>query len=195
MWYGRDRSFFFLFAYNALPHSSSREKIQFIKLIWNNEVVVVKPHSPHDKQPTNIYLLIIVLGPWLVEHFPERRMYTCALRGEQSKINNCEGIARVHNHYLWRLLCVIGFNQLSLWLWKITHKHWSTGLSHTHVMFRHTAPHTNVLLIHTHTTPPPLHRHMKTNYACHWGCVMRSWSELVEHGGPHHVGAEQTFPL
>lgn len=30
----------------------------------------------------------------------EWRTYTCALEAEQSKINNCEGIARVHNHYL-----------------------------------------------------------------------------------------------
>lgn len=38
----------------------------------------------------------------------ELRMYTCALGGEQSEINNCEGIARVHNHYLRTPLCCRG---------------------------------------------------------------------------------------
>lgn len=35
-------------------------------------------------------------------------MCTCALGAEQSEINNCEGIARVHNHYLWTPLCCRG---------------------------------------------------------------------------------------
>lgn len=32
--------------------------------------------------------------------FSECRMHACARRKEQSKIGNCEGIARVHNHCL-----------------------------------------------------------------------------------------------